>query len=100
MAVADVHLVFDNGGIVASFGEKVATHVLVLVGGIFVGVANPEEVAVGERMEDAAFGERVMDGSGNVFADGTELVCRVNDGLHGVDVAIQGQKESSFFCFG
>src|ERR1700739_2104409 len=47
-------------------------------------------------MEDAAFGERMMDGSGNVFVDGAELICGVNDGLHGIDVACEGQKEGSF----
>jgi hypothetical protein len=50
-------------------------------------------------MEDASFGERVMDGSGNVFEDGTELICRVNDGLHGIKIAIQGQKESIFLSW-
>jgi len=97
MAVADVDFVFDGHGVVSGFGEDVASDVLVLVGRILVGIADPKKVAVGELMEDASFGKRVMDGSGNVFVDGTELICRVNDGLHGIKIAIQGQKESSFF---
>src|SRR5258708_32382525 len=96
MAVADVDFVFDGYGVVSGFGEDIASDVLVLVGRILVGIADPKKVAVGELMEDASFRKRVMDGSGNVFVDGTELICRVNDGLHGIKIAIQGQKESSF----
>ena len=96
MPVADVDFVFDNGGTITGFGQDVASDVLVLVGRIFVRVADPKKVTVGEGMEDAAFGESMMDGGGNVFVDGTELICSVNDGLHGIDVAIERQKESSF----
>jgi hypothetical protein len=97
MAVADVDFVFDGQRVVSGFREDVASDVLVLVGRIFVGIADPKRVAVGELMEDASFGKRVMDGSGNVFLDGTGESNGVNDGLQGIKIAIQGQEESSFF---
>jgi hypothetical protein len=96
MAVADVDFVFDCQRVVSDFREDVASDILVLVGRIFVGIADPKKVAVGELMEDASFGKRVMDGSGNVFVDGTGESNGVNNGLHGIKIAIQGQKESSF----
>ncbi len=70
---------------------------MIRVGRIFVGVADPKEVAIGELVEDAALGKKMMDGSRNVFAHGAELIFRVNDGLHGIKIAIERQKERGFF---
>ncbi len=70
---------------------------MICVGRIFVGVADPKEVAIGELVEDAAVAKKMMDGSRNVFVHGAELIFCVNDGLHGIKIAIERQKERGFF---
>ena len=72
----------------AGAGKNGAANVLIVDGAMFVGVADPELVAVGKVVEDAPRAEEVMRGIGNRLGDGTEANRfggvkggRVNDGL-------------------
>lgn len=96
MPITDVDFVFNGEGVIAGFRKDVAADVLIGVRRIFVGVADPKKVAVGEFVEDAALAKKMMDGSRNVFVHRAELIFRVNDGLHGIKIAIERQKERGF----
>src|SRR5258708_40204159 len=56
----------------AGAGKSSAAHVLILDGTMLVRVTNPELVAVGKVVEDAAGAEEVMCGIGNGLRDGTD----------------------------
>ena len=52
--IADVDFVFEKVGVGAGAGKSGAADVLIFDGAMFVGVADPELVAVGEVVEDAS----------------------------------------------
>src|SRR6266404_3996617 len=75
VAVADIDFVFDHRRVISGFGKHVSADALIFVGAVFVGITDPEKIAVGEFMEDAAFAEEVAEGSCDIFVNGSGGVC-------------------------
>ena len=80
MEMADVDFVLEKMGVGAGAGKDGAADVLIFDRTMFVGVADPELVAVGEVVEDASGAEKVVRGVGNGLRKGAEA-----EGLGGGD---------------
>ncbi len=70
--MADVDLVLEEARVGAGAGKGGPADVLIFDRAMFVGVADPELVAVGEVVEDAPGAEEVMRRVGNGLRDRTK----------------------------
>ena len=70
MKIADVDFVLQKMGVRTGAGQGRPTYVLIFYRPVFVGVADPELVAIGEVVENSSGTEKVMRGVGNGLRDG------------------------------
>jgi len=99
--VADVDFMLEKMGVGARARKGRPTYVLIFDRPVFVRVADPELVAVGEVVEDPSGTEKVMRRVGSGLRDGAEAKgirggegCGVDDGLLVVEVFVEREQEA------
>ena len=70
--VADVNFMLEKTRVGARAGKGGPANALIFDGTMFVGVANPELVAIGKVVKNAPRAEEVVRGIRNGLSDGTE----------------------------